>query len=266
LSNSTNAPLALIMSCLADRFEIPGFDSLGEALIRKTDGGAAAVWAPVCPSYNRQNTFLDQALLQAVFAEQKERLGDAVLSALESYRTAGRLAYVGDGYALLGDPATVVGDPATLSGQASTVSFEDWRTAHFTPQQLQDPEISGPAADPDHDGLPNLMEYALNLDPLDGRHLQALRPGLIRFQGTDGENPEYFTVQFQRRRQADGLRYVIEVCDTLGQPVWRDGSQDLQELNSRTLDSLMEEVTARVRKQSSTVKAVFVRLRVERTE
>ncbi len=36
----------------------------------------------------------------------------------------------------------------------------------FSSAQHADPTISGPAADPDGDGLPNLVEYALGLDPL----------------------------------------------------------------------------------------------------
>ncbi|MGL4399529.1 MAG: hypothetical protein ACRCXD_06650 [Luteolibacter sp.] len=55
--------------------------------------------------------------------------------------------------------------------QAVTVTIEDkpadaWRAAVFSPAELADPAISGDTADPDGDGLPNLVEYALGLLPL----------------------------------------------------------------------------------------------------
>jgi Bacterial Ig domain len=39
--------------------------------------------------------------------------------------------------------------------------FESWRAAYFDAAELGNPALSGPAADPEADALPNLMEYAL---------------------------------------------------------------------------------------------------------
>src|ERR1700733_13511930 len=44
-------------------------------------------------------------------------------------------------------------------------NFTAWQNVHFTPAQLTDPTISGPAADPAQDGINNLVKYALVLDP-----------------------------------------------------------------------------------------------------
>ena len=55
--------------------------------------------------------------------------------------------------------------PWTLSSLAPSTGFAQWRTEFFTPAELADPAISGDLADPDHDRLVNLMEYALHLDP-----------------------------------------------------------------------------------------------------
>ncbi len=38
--------------------------------------------------------------------------------------------------------------------------WNDWLKLHFSPAQLADPAVSGPAADPDRDGLSNDAEYA----------------------------------------------------------------------------------------------------------
>ena len=44
-------------------------------------------------------------------------------------------------------------------------SFSSWLLDNFTPEQIQNTALSGPNADGDSDGLPNLVEYALGLDP-----------------------------------------------------------------------------------------------------
>lgn len=43
--------------------------------------------------------------------------------------------------------------------------IDEWLRANFTTAQLANPAISGDAADPAHDGLPNLIKYALGLNP-----------------------------------------------------------------------------------------------------
>jgi PKD repeat protein len=44
-------------------------------------------------------------------------------------------------------------------------TFNAWRTAKFTAQELTNAAISGLGANPDHDAFPNLLEYAMGLDP-----------------------------------------------------------------------------------------------------
>ncbi len=43
--------------------------------------------------------------------------------------------------------------------------FSSWASAYFTPQQLTDTTISGPAAMPEKDGVPNLLKYLYNIRP-----------------------------------------------------------------------------------------------------
>ncbi len=44
-------------------------------------------------------------------------------------------------------------------------NYMQWQQEHFTPAQLGDPNVSGLSANPDGDGLPNELEWALNSDP-----------------------------------------------------------------------------------------------------
>jgi hypothetical protein len=57
---------------------------------------------------------------------------------------------------------------STTSNAASLTlisGYAAWQLGYFTSGELSDITISGPTADPDRDGLTNLVEYALGLDP-----------------------------------------------------------------------------------------------------
>lgn len=65
---------------------------------------------------------------------------------------------------------TASDDFALVSSDSADVTIKDkpadvWKFSVFTTAELADSDISGDAADPDVDGIPNLMEYALNLNP-----------------------------------------------------------------------------------------------------
>src|SRR5207249_5209974 len=47
----------------------------------------------------------------------------------------------------------------TRVGVASQVTFRSWRAARFSLNQIGDPVIGGPAADPDADHVLNMLEY-----------------------------------------------------------------------------------------------------------
>ena len=57
-------------------------------------------------------------------------------------------------------------DPGATSAIITvSQSYAGWSQTQFTAQQLAQPSISGPAAINGQDGLPNLVKYALGLDP-----------------------------------------------------------------------------------------------------
>jgi len=51
--------------------------------------------------------------------------------------------------------------------------YQLWQNQYFTAAELANPAYSGDAADPNHDGLPNLLKYAMGLNPL------TANPGLL---------------------------------------------------------------------------------------
>lgn len=105
LVNGTKLPVVTAMTCLAGRFAIPGFDSLGEQLVLHHAGGSIATWAPTGLSLNRLAVILDEEFFHAVFSDKTKILGNAVLKALEGYAFSNNASYILDIYTLLGDPA-----------------------------------------------------------------------------------------------------------------------------------------------------------------
>jgi uncharacterized repeat protein (TIGR01451 family) len=105
LGNSVT-PIVASLTCSAGRFEIPGWDSLGEALVMKEGGGAVAAWTPSGLSYNSQALILNEALVESLYDANTEYLGEAIQTALEAFSEEGQLRFMLSIYNLLGDPAT----------------------------------------------------------------------------------------------------------------------------------------------------------------
>lgn len=84
-------------------------------------------------------------------------------------RTLGYTCSGPDGIYSLAGTVSVDGVNSDITGSDTlslgAVGVSLWRLGNFTSNELADPNISDLAADPDGDGLPNLVEYALDLDP-----------------------------------------------------------------------------------------------------
>ncbi len=106
LANADRPTVLTALTCLAGSSALPGYTTLGEALLRHPGGGAAAVWAPSGMSDNELAEPLAQALYAALFTGRRvDRLGDAVALARHAYKAGDRPAYMLAIYNLLGDPA-----------------------------------------------------------------------------------------------------------------------------------------------------------------
>lgn len=106
-------------------------------------------------------------------------------------------------------------------GQSVSPSYPEWAELFFS-KRSSEPALSGYTADPDGDGLLNMMEYGL-----------VRRPDHPDFPGsttvgtwTDPEGGgAYLAIAFDRRRFAPGWTVTVEVSDDLVH--WRDSRADV---------------------------------------
>jgi len=95
-------------TCVISRFEVPAFDSLGEALLLDADSGAVAVFAPTGLSTSGQAHVLNRFYFEAL--QNHRRIGDAVIEMFTRFAAAGGDLPLRRTYTLLGDPALVIGE------------------------------------------------------------------------------------------------------------------------------------------------------------
>ena len=105
MTNAVRPPVAVALSCLVGRYEVPTASSLGEALLRRPQGGAVAVLGPSGLSRNAPATELGEAFYRAILEEGVGRLGLAFLRARRSLPESLFPEDTVEVYNLLGDPA-----------------------------------------------------------------------------------------------------------------------------------------------------------------
>ena len=111
LGNGPRQPVLTALSCTINRFEIPGFLSLGSAFVAQPGGAAAAVWAPSGVSVSDAAKLLGQEFYLELGRGQgtsPQRLGDVIQRTLRDFAAAGGNPDVLRIYELLGDPALLV--------------------------------------------------------------------------------------------------------------------------------------------------------------
>ena len=101
---------------------------------------------------------------------------------------------------------------AAIATRAHGLTYDQWKSQVFTVPEVQNAQVSGELADPDKDGINNLLEYAMNGAP------QTANPTLMP---TPGRSSGALTLQFKRRREALDLDYVVEVSNDL--VTWSSG-------------------------------------------
>jgi hypothetical protein len=89
-------------------------------------------------------------------------------------------------------------------------AYETWKLAHFGPSANNN-VIAGDYADPDGDGIPNLLEFAVASDP-NKASPDATISGAIA--------TNHFQLSLRRNTAATNLTYTVQAANTLG--AWTD--------------------------------------------
>ncbi len=107
LANGPRLPVLTAMTCVINRFAVPGIRSLGELLVDQPRGGAAAVWAPSGLSLAGEAPLLAERFyrLTADPTADAARLGDLVVRSLAEFAQLGGSSSMLEIYSLMGDPA-----------------------------------------------------------------------------------------------------------------------------------------------------------------
>jgi hypothetical protein len=79
--------------------------------------------------------------------------------------------------------------------------MQAWKASYFNPSELNDATLSSDAADPDGDGIPNLLEYALNDDPRVASTAGLLHPAI---------SADHLTMTYTRRKAPTDMTYAVE--------------------------------------------------------
>lgn len=135
-------------------------------------------------------------------------------------------------------PITTVAEPIT---------FLTWANSFFSLAEREDSAVSASGADPDHDGLSNLLEYALGTHPRlpNDNDLWALT-----------ENGQDWIFTYSRPANRSDLDYAVEASSTLGNSSWSSDEIDHRRISSNG-DS---EFWVATKPRSETVQ--FFRLRI----
>ncbi len=152
--------------------------------------------------------------------------------------------------ALAADASYTVGAASSATVTIADMPLDAWRFMQFG-AGANSMDIAGDDADPNHNGMKNLMEYALALDP--NATGTAGHPVITRTATT-------LSITFTRRISAPEITLTPEWSGSLSSPVWNSEGFTIQ---VAPLDATRETVTATVPINSS-VTARFVHLKVTR--
>ncbi len=101
---------------------------------------------------------------------------------------------------------------APLQAQAAVrvfESYEAWRTRHFSVAELADPGVSGDEADPDGDGIVNILEYALTADPRSDSRNRLPQLSIVRYDG-EGAGDLFLTLAYPGVIDVAGVHYEVQ--------------------------------------------------------
>ncbi|MDD5260987.1 MAG: autotransporter-associated beta strand repeat-containing protein, partial [Methylacidiphilales bacterium] len=94
--------------------------------------------------------------------------------------------------------------------------YNAWKNLKFSSSDLADPAISGDTADPNRDGIPNLLAYALHLEPKNPN-----TGGFPVAGETNAGGNNYLTLNYTQLNWVTEINYLVEVSSDLA--TWNSG-------------------------------------------
>jgi len=133
----------------------------------------------------------------------------------------------------------VTGDPARVTIHDSPYGL--WSIQNFTLEELTFPNISGAAADFDHDTVKNFAEYAFNRDP---RLADGNPPYIWDFETSTNDNQQHLTFTYSRRLPPRDVEYGVYLSTDLIN--WTSDTNYVEELlHTNNPDGVTETVKTR---------------------
>jgi len=155
--------------------------------------------------------------------------------------------------------ATILGvnytwDSLIIQSDLSVIgTFSNWIRPYFTLEQQHNQSISGPEADPDSDGLNNLLEYFSGTNPMQSTP----QSGLIICKSVESGG-SFITLTFPQAQGITDTSYTVQTSDTLDDG-WADtASQEVSRIQGNGVDT----VTVKVLTPIDNVGRRFYRLKV----
>jgi len=180
--------------------------------------------------------------------------GPAAVTFSNHTLTSTRVTFVQTGQYVLRlsatDGAFTNSDQATF--QIISRPFDAWRATNFTSTELLDESISGPGADPDQDGLPNVEEYFFARSPKLYDDASRWRVGIVN---------NHLQMIWRQRADAPDVSVVTERADRVEGP-WFGGEGLLEQSIAPGDAPGTLEVTWQIRLPTLPARSQFLRVRL----
>ena len=115
----------------------------------------------------------------------------------------------------------LLSNPLGLGAATVPSGFRGWLGNYFDPAELDDSTISGPEADPDGDGMPNLAEYAFGFNPKQPES-NPLETNRVEVNGED-----FLQVSLPWNEEASDIQMIIESSEQLTD--WQEANHQITE-------------------------------------
>lgn len=120
------------------------------------------------------------------------------------------------------------------------ITFTQWESLFFNASQLKDATTSGPNATPEHDGIPNLLKFILDIDPA-APMLESDKAALPKVGATTIGGTPYITLTYRQKPQAAGITVNVQTSTDLLS--WKTVTPDFTQTvgtDSATKDPIVE--------------------------